>query len=162
MQTGAVVAIAPLVTDSWGVRIPILILGGLIALVLHIGLFFSFLSTLSGFFSLIKFQGRMLVRFLVSGATAGFCNPCVSLIEDVIVFIVCPLSILLGVAALIFGAVILVVFVGTSIIKGYRKCTGNDPEDETFISTIVQEQTEPRPWVDDSLQKKCKTCGKVS
>jgi len=136
---GAVVAIAPLIDSSWWVRVPTLVLGGVIALVLHIG--------------------RMLVRFLVSGATAGFCNPCVSLLESIIAFTVCPLAIFIPIAAILFGIFFLISFVVTSVVKAYRKYTGTNIEDDDLMAIVEEKQTEPKKWVDDNLVNHCHSCG---
>jgi hypothetical protein len=100
----------------------------------------------------------MLLRFVISAATAGFCNPCVSLIEDIIVFILTPLALLVGIAAIIIGVFVLIAFVITTITKIIRKCTHQNAEDETFNHIIGAQQIEPKPWVDDSLQLICYSC----
>tara|TARA_R110002050_G_scaffold281814_1_gene429395 strand:+ start:146 stop:331 length:186 start_codon:yes stop_codon:yes gene_type:complete len=59
----------------------------------------------------------MLVRFITSGATAGFCNPCVSIAEDLIVFPLCVLAILLAFMAVAIGVVVLIATSVTVITK---------------------------------------------
>ncbi|CAN0020549.1 unnamed protein product [Phaeothamnion confervicola] len=73
---GAVASIAPDYGGGWYARVPVLAFGSALALII--------------------FLGRALLRVMSSGGTCGACNPFVSCFEDVLVFILVPVCILVA------------------------------------------------------------------
>jgi len=84
---GAVAILVPIQGDFSTSHIIALVFGGLIALIIHIG--------------------RAALRFLSTAVSGGMLNCCVSIAEDIIVFILCPLAVMIGAMAVVVAVVVI-------------------------------------------------------
>ena len=130
---GAVAIVAPSTsssdTTSTALHIAMLVAGGFLALVLH--------------------GGRAAVRFLSTATTGGAANPCVSITEDVLVFVLCPLALLFAAMSVVV-AILVVVALPVSCYMHHRKkkkkAMQSQGAGQPSVASIAQDHMPPQPY----------------